>query len=562
MIIDLTCMHCFALHHISESKVEGKKGKFRCIRCKALTPFSFKTEVKNSNAIETQQEETKNHLILFDLNFDLAIPSSPLRGQLQGTFFQAIHVFWFENKIMFLSPEEHDPFEAKHFVTITGSLDPKKLKGLQFDIRPGDAPNPNREIIVSPSFQTNSGFRFSIYIEDYDQRTVKGRLYLAIPDAQNTYFYGAFIAQKILSVKFSAEGSTDVVIPDFLSNFLTAKVLLLSGNIIYVQDSFNRLNNDEKERLFQFIVENWKSENPEEPTSFKLFQENVEFEIVISEKKLNEAIIFLIANQVLVGEKFWNALKKKIKRSQAKEESYLQILKKRYPQEINQIIEDLANRMVIPKDPGSIIARDDAESLKALLDSGFSANYVKESDETNPLRFSLLQESVLGETSKCAVVLLEAGADCNYVDTIGENALFKLCQNNSMHLQEKLMLIDLLLKHGINVNHRSQNQMTALHWCGLFGEPSLAKKLIQAGIDLEITDSTLNSALHECCKFGHSSVLALLLEAGAKANTKNDEAKTGRDLAFEALEIAQLEGDVENQERYERILSLLDVYGG
>jgi hypothetical protein len=562
MKVVLSCQHCFADHEISQSKVAGKHGKFRCIRCKALTPFSFVTDNSKTSEASENPEQPKNHITLFDLNYDQPIPKSPLRGQFHGTFQQNINVYWFQNKVLFLRPEDHDIFDPQTHVTISGILDPKKLRGLQFDVKPNDPPTLNREVLVSDAFRSNSGYRLSLYIEEQDQKFVKGRLYFAIPDSLNTYFYGSFVADKILSVKFSQEGSSDVILPDFLSNFLTAKVLLLSGNIIYVQDSFNRLTLDEKEQLFIYILEFWKPDSSEGKTLVRFFKENIEFEIAISEKKLNEAIVFLVANQVQVGEAFWSSFKKKIKKSLRKDESYIQILKKRYPGEVAQIFEDIANRMVIPKDPSSIIARDDLESFKALLESGYSANFVKENDESNPLRFSMLQDAVSGETSKCALFLLENGADPNYLDKIGENAIFKLCQNSLMHLQEKMQVIDELLKRGIDVNHQSYNKMTALHWCALFGEPSLAKKLIQSGINIELTDLSENSALHEACKFGHSSVLALLLEAGARANLANDENQTGRDLAFEALEIAQLHGDTETQERMERILSLLDVYGG
>ena len=132
----------------------------------------------------------------------------------------------------------------------------------------------------------------------------------------------------------------------------------------------------------------------------------------------------------------------------------------------------------------------------------------------------------------------------------------------AMHLQDKLSILDTFISLRIDVNHQSENRMAALHWCALFGEPSLAKKLIQAGAIVDILDFNNNTSLHESCKFGHSAILALLLESGAKANLKNKDGKTGRDLALEELEIAELEGDEEKLGRYERIISLLDVYGG
>jgi len=557
----LRCHHCLAEHQISESKVAGKSGKFRCIRCKALTPFSFPAgEIAPPST--SNYSPSKAPLSLYDLNFEQSVPTHPLRAQFHNAFFQNIKAYWFDHRLLFLKSDEGDIFDPKTFVAISGLSDPNKLRGLQFDVRPSDVANPKREVNVSNQYTANSGYRLSLFVEDYDARAVRGKLYLAIPDSEKTYLYGSFEAAKILTVKFGADGTSEAKFPDFISNYLTAKVLLLSGNIATVQDSFNRLKLDEKIKLFCLIVELWKVDSPDSAREIKFFEENVQFEISVNEKRFNEALVFLIANQVQVDDYFWMLLKKKISKSIDKDESYIQILKKRYPKEINQILDEIANRMVIPKDPSSIISRDDAESLKALMESGYSANLIKESDDSNPLRFSLLQEAVSGETSKCALLLLEYGADPNYTDTISETALFKLCQNSLMHLQDKVLLLDVLLQKGIHVNHQSQNKMTALHWCALFGEPSLAKRLIQAGINLELPDISKNTALHEACKFGHSSVLALLLEAGGKANAVNDLGQTGRDLAFEGLELAQLEFDTENQERFERILSLLDVYGG
>ncbi|GBF50917.1 ankyrin repeat protein [Leptospira ryugenii] len=521
------------------------------MKCGSLNPFSFP---KETSAEDNSQE------IGYDLHFKGHIPNHELKGNFLGREEEELKTIWFENRFLVLPKLESNVLLPHSFIQISGVSDPKKWKGFSFDIFPSDHGQVQREVSTSQGFSIHTAYRLSLQVIDDLPEQVIGRLYLAIPDSHNTWLAGTFHALKIKQIKFLEDGSSELNLPQNLSHYLTAKVHLLTGNVFNVPENFSRLNDEQKSKLLNEILTIADLELDEKILNF--IEESVSFEIPTNTRKLNEAFIYLFTNDVSPNESFWIQLRKMMRSHKWKEQTLIQILRKKFSEQMENIEKDLSHKIVLPKDPIAMIIRDDAESLQNLIESGFDPNFVKEDEDTNPLGFSLLEESMIGNSYHCAKLLLNAGANPNSINSLGETPIFKLCQNNSMHLQNKLDLLDDLIKRDINVNHCSEQRMTALHWCALFGEPSLAKRLLKSGAEVNIPDFRGNTALHEACKFGHSSVLALLLEFGAKANLLNEDGKTGRDLAFEELETAKLQADDENQNRFQRILSLLDVYGG
>jgi len=542
----LSCSNCLSGHSISSSKLEGKKGKYRCKKCSIWNHFDFRKNLTG---------ERSDSLVLFDLNFIGQIPNHTLQGQIFGRYTTNFVSEWSNEELVFLKDEEGNDDDVR--ISISGLPEIVRLKNFDYDITT-TTPSKTLSIIINHNVNT-SPVRLSLTVEDYDHALVNGKLYLAISDEWNTFLHGSFTATHIYKIEFDEYGVANKELPDFITSYLASKIYALSGNILLLQKHYPSLTENEKDELFTLVMYHWP-ENQTTVSEVHFKEANIQAKFQLTQRKLNETFIFLISNQLKPNANHWHIIHDVVCHSES-EPIFIPILKSKFPEEYHQ---NLGNQLETKNEDKTLdwLDEDDVYLLDSFVRTVGSLDYIIKDSIRNPLGFTLLQEAFVRSKFKSCMRLLERGANPNILDANGESAIFKLCQDNKLRLQEKTALMDELIKRGAQVNLQSVNGMSPLHWCSVFGEPSLAKRLIQAGVDIHITDQIGSTALHEACKFGNSSVLALLLESGAKANGKTLEEKTGRDLAFENLEIAELESDEEKKSRYQRVLSLLDVYGG
>ncbi|TGN13158.1 ankyrin repeat domain-containing protein [Leptospira ilyithenensis] len=548
----LTCTHCRAQHHISEAKILGKKGKFFCKFCRFENSFNFKsTNAQIGSAFS------------YNLNFSGDLPTNPVIGWFEGKKYEELSFCWIEDKLEII-PSSAGNLKKDLSISILGLSYPRKIKGFRFDVIPGDPGSPQRQILGLRNFSTNSSYRLSITVIEETESAVTGLIYLALPDPDKTYLYGRYKAEKMHIINFLENGSYDKNLPSYLSNFVSAKAYSLAGSILYLQECFTRLTEEEKLQLLELLIESWVVDSSSDSHKFSFSAENVVFNFILSEKKMMESLVFFLANHVLPSNSIWAIIEGKIKNHPSLEFAFLQVFKKRFPDEIQKISGNNEQTPTGPleRDPSVAIQKDDHISLSALLDSGLPIDYLVEDTKVNPFGFNILHESFYGLGAKCGLLLLEKGANPNFLDKNGETPLFKICQNNEMALKDKVLLLDAILPLHANVDHQSNSGMTSLHWCSMFCEPTIAKKLIQSGANIHLLDNQGFAALHEACRYGNTSVLALLLEAGADAKLLGKNGKSGRDFATHELENAELEGDEEKKAKFQRILSLLAVYGG
>lgn len=542
----LSCSNCLSGHSISSSKLEGKKGKYRCKKCSIWNHFDFR---------KNKAGEKSDSLVLFDLNFLGQIPNHNLQGQIFGRYTSNFISEWSNEELVFLKDEEGNEFDVR--ISISGLPEIVRLKNYDYDVT---SENPSSSLSIIINHNVNKApVRLSLTVDDYDHAVVNGKLYLAISDEWNTFLHGSFTATHMYKIQFDEYGVANKELPDFISSNLAAKIYVLSGNILSLQKHFPSLTEKEKSELLSLVMYHWP-DSPETVSEVHFKEGNIQAIFQLTQRKLNESFIFLISNQLTPNSDHWHIIHDVVCHS-AKEPLFIPLLKTKFPEEYQK---HLGNQLETKNEDKTLdwLEEDDVYLLDSFVRAVGSLDYIIKDSIRNPLGFTLLQEAFVRSKYKSCMRLLERGANPNILDANGETAIFKLCQDNKLRLQEKTSLMDELLKRGAKVNLQSVNGMSPLHWCSVFGEPSLAKRLIQAGVDIHIGDQNASTALHEACKFGNSSVLALLLESGAKANAKTLDEKTGRDLAFENLEIADLEADEEKKNRYQRVLSLLDVYGG
>lgn len=78
--------------------------------------------------------------------------------------------------------------------------------------------------------------------------------------------------------------------------------------------------------------------------------------------------------------------------------------------------------------------------------------------------------------------------------------------------------VERLLRERVDVNARSEDGMTALHWAVYGGDVELTRRLIAAGADVNLTNRYGAPPLATACARADATLVTTLLEAGSDAN--------------------------------------------
>ena len=79
---------------------------------------------------------------------------------------------------------------------------------------------------------------------------------------------------------------------------------------------------------------------------------------------------------------------------------------------------------------------------------------------------------------------------------------------------------------GADVNRRSVDGTTALHWAAYYGETALASRLLRAEADPDVRNDYGSTPLGEAAAKGDMDMIELLLDAGADVESENQEGQT------------------------------------
>ena len=168
---------------------------------------------------------------------------------------------------------------------------------------------------------------------------------------------------------------------------------------------------------------------------------------------------------------------------------------------------------------------DDAMSLRLFLESGFDPNYISEGGETllmkivknnslkslkeiisygvdletetplkkrkNTTSYEATKRAIdFVKTKKSLDILVEAGADINYVDNLGEPLIIKFIKKRHNSYVEKLIL------EGADLNIADKEKWTPLMWAVVRKNKEIVKLLIENKADINLTDNRRNSAIY------------------------------------------------------------------
>lgn len=174
-----------------------------------------------------------------------------------------------------------------------------------------------------------------------------------------------------------------------------------------------------------------------------------------------------------------------------------------------------------------------ADKLKLLLAMGSDPNF-----SGNRFDPPLLEVCYDRDNLELMGILLGAGADPNGTDSLGRTAIFRIqAIKDDSEGSKRFPLIQLLINHGANINHKDQFGNAVLHCEIESKEPSLEsiKLLIELGSDINFGENFGKSCLSLCITSEKYYLVQTLLDAGSNVNAKCSKGRTS--LSYAAAQL-------------------------
>lgn len=198
------------------------------------------------------------------------------------------------------------------------------------------------------------------------------------------------------------------------------------------------------------------------------------------------------------------------------------------------------------------ILSNNLELVRSLMEEGIDTNV------TNGDGFTFLHMACHLGHIEIAKLLIQKGADVNKAASNGFTPLYIACRYRQIKLAKFLIekgahvniyvgsdfeftplhwvsdpnLLKMLIEKGADINARSIEDITPLHWACEENHREIAKLLIENKADVNIADFYGFTPLHVACESGHFRIARLLIENGANINVCNSDGFTSLHMAY------------------------------
>jgi ankyrin repeat protein len=151
---------------------------------------------------------------------------------------------------------------------------------------------------------------------------------------------------------------------------------------------------------------------------------------------------------------------------------------------------------------------NDSIAVESYIKAGADVNAEDESKET-PLKLTIERNNI-----DSVRLLINAGANVNYIDIYDRHLLFYACRINI-----NIEIIQLFINAGANVNAHTITRYSILHFASFNGFSDIVELLINEGADVNAqTIDNNDTPLSRACAMNKKNTIELLILHGANTN--------------------------------------------
>lgn len=176
------------------------------------------------------------------------------------------------------------------------------------------------------------------------------------------------------------------------------------------------------------------------------------------------------------------------------------------------------------------VSRGHLKTAKILIEHQAEVDYknILFSDEHFAIHVTPLMRAAYFGQTKCIKLLCESGSNVNLVDSYGNTAIFHLFQNceNTLHIEKK-ETINILISHGLNVNHQNLLGSTVLIDQFLH---HISKKIIEVILSSsEKNENTMEIPANNWYSQLTKDDIQIMISCGVNIDIKDKSGKTAMD---------------------------------